>query len=203
MRRTAIAVAVLCWAMAGCGTLADLPDPGPPPFDPIPSVGEQTAKIPGIGRYTVNVTGQVLDGSGSFSFSQPAIVDVREQPDPYYGVNPIIVTIDTAQRVAAAGDALGALTFSSSAPRGGVPSDAVAIRLFGADVVLSSTLDVPPPLGTVGFFRAGVSQRGALAIASVEGRLRLSGNTVSGTLRLADVTGTVLYSAQVVGTRVP
>jgi hypothetical protein len=176
--------------------------PPPPEFDPQSPGGAGTPIIAGLGRYDVNITGQVSDVSGFVSFSQPAIVRIAEPPLGYVGDNPVVIQIDTSRRPGFDTTAVGALSLTSAAPRAGVLTDTFSIRLVGAEFLLTGTgLGDPLAGGSAGVFRPGAIANGALFVGEIDARLVVNGDVLSGTVEMADPTGVVLYIAQISGTR--
>ncbi len=177
--------------------------PPPPGLDPIDPVGVGLVRNPFIGAWQVTVAGQVLDATGSASFALPALLRIEERPPAYTGRNPLVVRLDTSALPTASLNTFGALALTTSAPRVGLPSDAVTVTARGNAVSLSaSTPGVPLAAGAI-IFRPGAIALGAVQVAEVDSQFVFQGETVSGRLDLVDVSGLILYRATLSGVRRP
>jgi hypothetical protein len=176
----------------------------PPAFDPIPTIGAGSVTNPFVGTFAVNVTGQVLDATGNTSFSQPTTLRIEPRPAVYFGTNQVVVTLATTTLPTANLSSLGAMFLTTQATRAGQLYDSVAVTIHGSQLVMvGGTPGVPLAAGQAAIFRPGPIANGVVPAATVEAALTLSGNAISGTLRMTDTTGLITYFAQLAGTRSP
>ncbi len=178
--------------------------PSPPAFDPARPIGVVAAAPAFVGRYIVQITGQVFDVNGPLSFSLGAALNIEAPRFDYRGSNPLIVRLETTSDPALNTTALGALRLASAADRAGRPDDVLIVEVAGDRLHLSG----PPAQaaaagGSAGIFRPERFRGGAVVIGRVTAEFTFVGATVSGRLAAVEVSGQIVYDAQFSGVRSP